>query len=83
MSSESLELPSKQYPDKLEKYPLLKEEYAALECPACNTLCFPQTKYPNGTVRYTMHLCPFYEGDPNPRRSSFSILEDGSLKGWR
>lgn len=65
----------------LDRYPLLVEGYAALECPHCEKMCFPQIKYKNGTIRYNTHLCQdklFTWNEPISR--SFSILENGEIK---
>jgi hypothetical protein len=64
----------------LDKYPLLAQGYAALECPHCDQMCFPQTRYSNDTVRYNAHKCkdkllPWMEST-----RSFSILANGELK---
>jgi hypothetical protein len=64
----------------LDRFPLLAEGYAALECPHCDVMCFPQTRYSNGTIRYNSHLCKDRLMPWNESMKSFSILEDGSLK---
>lgn len=63
----------------LDNHPLLLEGYDPLECPDCGKLCFPKTKFSNGTIRYDQHKC---KGtfDYLPKVRSFSILENGELK---
>jgi len=66
--------------EMLDKYPLLAEGYSALECPHCDTMCFPQTRYKNGTVRYNAHVCKDRLMSWNEGVKSFSILENGEMK---
>jgi len=63
----------------LDNHPLLLEGFEALECPNCNTLCFPKTKFKNNTIRYTLHKCQ-NEYEFVHKMKSFSILENGDLK---
>lgn len=66
----------------IDKYPLLGDGYASLECPDCDTLCFPERIYKNGTVRYNAHKCQDRIMTWNePEMKSFSNLENGDLKG--
>lgn len=74
------DLSNDQVDQVLDRYPLLAEGYAALECPRCETMCFPQTRYKNGTIRYNKHLCKDPMQPWNEEHKSFSILENGELK---
>lgn len=67
-------------PELKKKYPLLKEGYDILECPICDTECYPAVKYKNGTIRYNTHTCTNSIAPSIVKQKSFSILENGDLK---
>lgn len=64
---------------KLEKkYPLLKEGYDVLECPNCETECYPDAKRANGTIIYNLHKCKS-DFELVVTKRSFEINKDGEI----
>lgn len=63
---------------KAEQFPLVAEGYDILECPHCETQCYPDAQRANGTIIYERHKCKG-KHDLNSTMRSFEINADGEL----
>ena len=66
---------------KINLFPLLKQGYDILECPNCDTKCYPDAKRADETIVYNRHKCKskYVKYESEVPTSHFEIDRNGDL----